>query len=320
MSRDSTQATSGTVDNSGKALLQRPELVLDGRLELQAELQLGLGRTHDLVMSCQEQSKDFASSCLTDRSRPDKLRFPLGHHHPHLRLVADLEERFDVPRKYDQSTSGRIDSTGTAPALSRSSAIAVDSAIRSFVESALRRYPRDVPQRSAYDICSSTSRELRYVRRTSDISRTLPDSKVVAIGVGNSLRATRSHNERMSLTDTRRRRLRILIDQYGSQRRLAEACGFESDNYISQLLSPKKPFGEKVARKIEAATRKPEKWLDSIDEQDLAPPSPWPFGFDRTLWDRLPPAKQREIENAFQQLVLGASVQEAATPVRKRQA
>jgi hypothetical protein len=124
----------------------------------------------------------------------------------------------------------------------------------------------------------------------------------------------------MSLADTRKRRLRLLIGQYGSQKALAEVCGFESDNYLSQLLTPSKPFGEKVARKIERAARKPEKWLDADDAVDKTPPSPWPFGFDRALWDRLPPAKQRELENTFQQLILGASVQEAAAPSRKRQA
>lgn len=124
----------------------------------------------------------------------------------------------------------------------------------------------------------------------------------------------------MSLADTRRRRLRLLIAQYGTQKKLAEICGFESDNYLSQLLTPNKPFGEKVARKIEAAARKPDKWLDMPEDADLSPPTSWPFGFDRTLWDRLPPAKQRELENTFQQLILGASVQEAAAPQKRRPA
>lgn len=122
----------------------------------------------------------------------------------------------------------------------------------------------------------------------------------------------------MSLAENRRRRLRLLISQYGSQKAVADACGFESDNYISQLLTPSKPFGEKAARKIEAGTRKPEKWLDSDDAMDNTAPTQWPFGFDRTLWDRLPPSKKLELENTFQQLILGASVQEAAAPSSKR--
>jgi hypothetical protein len=124
----------------------------------------------------------------------------------------------------------------------------------------------------------------------------------------------------MPIADIRRRRLRLLIREYGSQKALADACRFESDNYISQLLKPKKPFGEKVARKIEAGARKPEKWLDVDEETDNSPPTPWPFGFDKTLWDRLPPAKKTELENTFQQLILGAHVQDAAAPSRKRPA
>jgi hypothetical protein len=246
--------------------------------------------------------------------------------HPHLRVVT-LEGRFEVPRRYDQSTSGRTDSTGTRPPLSRSRAIAVDSAIRCLAEIALRRYPTVVPQRLAYDSWSSGDREFRYRRRTSaligssqDISHTLPDSKVVPLVGGNSHSARRSHNLRMSLADIRKRRLRLLILEFGSQKVLSETCGFESDNYLSQLLSPKKPFGEKVARKIERAARKPEMWLDEDSEADSSLPSAWPFGFDRTLWDRLPTPKKLELENTFQQLILGASVQEAAAPSRKRQA
>jgi hypothetical protein len=124
----------------------------------------------------------------------------------------------------------------------------------------------------------------------------------------------------MSVSDIRRRRLKLLIEQFGSQKALADACGFESDNYLSQLLKPKKSFGERAARRIEAGARKPEKWLDDPGEVDSTPPATWPFGFDRTLWDRLPPPKKRELENAFQQLVLGASVQEAAAPPKKRPA
>src|SRR5689334_1783259 len=99
-----------------------------------------------------------------------------------LRLIINPDFA-DDPLKYAQSTSGRTDSTGTWPPLSRSSAIAVDSAIRSFVESAFRRYPTVVPQREAYDSCSSRSRELRYLRSggNDSMSRTLPYSKETSI-------------------------------------------------------------------------------------------------------------------------------------------
>lgn len=155
---------------------------------------------------------------------------------------------------------------------------------------------------------------------SAGMDTTLPDGKVFPLVGSNSLRRLSSYDVRMSLADIRRQRLRLLIKQYGTQRALADACGFGSDNYLSQLLTPSKPFGEKAARKIEAAARKPLKWLDEDSEADTAPAPVWPFGFDRGLWDRLPPAKKHELENAFQQLVLGASVQEAAAPQKRRPA
>jgi hypothetical protein len=237
-----------------------------------------------------------------------------------LRLAWTNPDLADEPRRYAQSTSGRMDSTGTSPPLSRSSAMAVDSAIRSFVESALRRYPTVVPQRAAYECWASRSRELRYLRsgEGDSIGRTLPYGKEIAIPFGHLPVAAYSYDESMSLSDTRRRRLRLLIGQAGSQKALSEMCGFQSDNYISQLLKPGKSFGEKAARRIEKGARKPEKWLDSDEETDSSPPPIWPFGFDRTLWDRLPPSRQRSLEDSFLTLVLGASVQEASSPPAKR--
>jgi len=257
-------------------------------------------------------------SPISPRYSPDNNR-----PHPHLRVVS-REGLFELPRRYDQSTSGRTDSTDTTPPLSRSSAMAVDSAIRCLAEMALRKYPIVVPQRLAYDSWSSGTREFRYLRSasaligSSDISPTLPCGKVVATPFGHLPGARASYDERVTLHDTRRRRLRLLLRQYGSQKELAAACGFISDNYLSQLLSLKKSFGEKAARKIEQATKKPPGWLDSDEEQDAAPPPMWPFHFDRTLWDRLPESRKRTLEESFLTLVLGASVQEAAAPGPRR--
>lgn len=125
----------------------------------------------------------------------------------------------------------------------------------------------------------------------------------------------------MSLADIRRARLRALIAEMGSQKALADLCGFQSDNYLSQLLSPSKSFGERTARNIERRSGKPEKWLDSFDESAAPQQVVWPFQVvDRALWERLHPLKKRELENTFQQLIIGASVQEAAAPPRKRKA
>lgn len=236
-----------------------------------------------------------------------------------LRLAWDNPDFADDPRKYAQSTSGRMDSTGTFPPLSRSSAMAVDSAIRSFVESAFRKYPADVPQRFAYRSCAATSRELRYVRSggsVGSIEPTLPYSKVFAIPFVHSSTGVDSYDERMDKRATRRRRLALLVSEFRTQEALASAVGFEA-NYISQLLSGKKSFGEKTARKIEKGAKKPEEWLDEDVERPELLAVVWPFAFDRALWDRLPALRRHEMENTFLQLILGASVQEAATPLRK---
>lgn len=65
MDSDSRKATSGTVDDSSQALLQRSKLIRERWLELQAELQLGLRRAHGLVMSCQQRAKDVSGSLRT---------------------------------------------------------------------------------------------------------------------------------------------------------------------------------------------------------------------------------------------------------------
>lgn len=237
-----------------------------------------------------------------------------------LRLAWINPDFTDDPRRYAQSTSGRMDSTGTSPPLSRSSAMAVDSAIRSFVESAFRKYPTVVPQRAAYDSWSSRSRELRYLRSGGEDSMrfTLPYGKESAISFGHLPPEGHSYHGRMSLSDIRRRRLRLLISEFGSQKELAIACSFQSDNYISQLLKPGKSFGEKAAHRIEDGAKKPRGWLDKDETTDTAPPTIWPFSFDRTLWDRLPAHRKRILEESFLTSILGASVQEATVPAEKR--
>jgi hypothetical protein len=254
---------------------------------------------------------DSLNSILSQRNKKNQAS---------LRLAWVNRDLPDVPRRYAQSTSGRMDSTDTAPPLSRSSAIAVDSAIRSFVDKAFRRYPTVVPQRAAYAACSSKSRELRYLRSgcTDSMPPTLPYGKESAIPFGPLPFRPDSYDDSVSLQDVRRRRLRLLINQYGSQKHLAIACGYDSDNYISQLLSGKKSFGEKAARRIEESTKKPKGWLDSDEDMDSSPPPIWPFGFDRTLWDRLPASRQRALEDTFLTMILGASVQEAAGPPARR--
>lgn len=237
---------------------------------------------------------------------------------PHLRLVVNRDALFDEPRKYAQSTSGRISSTKTAPALSRSSAIAVDSAIRSFLEMAFRRYPTDVLQRCAKSTWDSRSSELRYSRSDSMTRGVLLFSNSLAIPIVHSPSGTDSYNaEMVDYPSIRRRRLRELIAEYGSQQALADLLDVQQ-NYVSRLLNPKYSFGEKTARNIEQKTRKPLKWLDDEAQAQTTRSDEWPFSFDKSLWDRLSPQQKREIEASFTRQVLGANIEQAAVGTSRK--
>ena len=106
----------------------------------------------------------------------------------------------------------------------------------------------------------------------------------------------------------------------GKQQAIADHIGVEQ-NYISGLLGQgktKKPFGEKTARRIEKACNKPIGWLDMQSSNEIESQAAWPFSIDPLLWSRLPAHQKREIEAAFAKMVLGASVEQAASPANKR--
>lgn len=144
----------------------------------------------------------------------------------HLRVVT-REGRFAVPRRYAQSTSGRISSMGTAPSLSRESEMAKPSRTRSPVDSTFLKYPTLVSQRSAYDSCCSGLSEFKNARREGyldldSIPRTLPLGNVVSIPTGNLPAGNAGYDggvtESTPLQDriyaARRVRLGELIDAY----------------------------------------------------------------------------------------------------------
>lgn len=155
--------------------------------------------------------------------------------------------------------------------------------------------------------------------------RVLPISNVRAIPFVHFPFGDDEYDEEMLIQETRRRRLRQLLDSEfdGKQQLIADHIGVEQ-NYISGLLGQgktKKPFGEKTARKIERLCGKPAGWLDrDPNEQEAEPTRSWPFSFDPMLWDRLPAHQKRDIEAAFTRMVLGASVEQAASQHRKRRA
>ena len=63
MDSDSRKATTGPIDDSSAALLERSKLVCERGLELQRKLKLSCGRTHELLGTCQQLAKSISESC-----------------------------------------------------------------------------------------------------------------------------------------------------------------------------------------------------------------------------------------------------------------
>lgn len=104
----------------------------------------------------------------------------------------------------------------------------------------------------------------------------------------------------VDIWDVRQRRLRALVDKYGSQSALAKIIGREA-NYISRLLSRgknRKMLQETLARDIEKTLDLPALWLDREDGA-VAPASTWPFKFPRSQYERLSPRDRDKIEAAI---------------------
>lgn len=73
----------------------------------------------------------------------------------------------------------------------------------------------------------------------------------------------------MDIYETRRRRLRLLIDENyeGNQASFSRASGFKSpqiNRWLSKTTTERRTITEDSARKIEAASGKPHGWLDEI--------------------------------------------------------
>lgn len=69
----------------------------------------------------------------------------------------------------------------------------------------------------------------------------------------------------MDVKEIRRRNLEIVLAEIGGPKKLAALVKDTKDwvpNYVSQLKSEKKSFGDKTARKIEEAAGKPRGWMD----------------------------------------------------------
>jgi transcriptional regulator with XRE-family HTH domain len=246
---------------------------------------------------------------------------------PHLRVVTTSGEIAD-PRKYAQSTSGRVSSTGTAPPLSRASEIESDSRMRSLVESALRKYPSEVPQRPAKSSCSLVSSELRYVRKDSiDMARSLPFGNYESIPDGKLPIGICRYHVGMKLDDLDKRRtenfLRLLRDQYRDSPKEFEIATGYSANMVSQIRTGKKFVRDKLARKLEKIAKLPALTFDQ-SEPGMSPSraptrlNSWPLSVPLEQFAALSPKLQRELDEAFTKMVMGAQAQDLISKQAKK--
>lgn len=65
------------------------------------------------------------------------------------------------------------------------------------------------------------------------------------------------------IEDNRYNNLKLLLEEYGSQKHLADALGFSSAGFISALVRKEKDLSEKTCRKWEKLLKKPRLWFDS---------------------------------------------------------
>ena len=70
----------------------------------------------------------------------------------------------------------------------------------------------------------------------------------------------------MEITEIRQKKLAELVATYGSQAKLARACGDVDASFISQLVTGKRNIGEKAARKMEQQLNLQPMYFDILSE------------------------------------------------------
>jgi hypothetical protein len=224
----------------------------------------------------------------------------------------------------------------TAPPLSSSNLIASDSPNRlplglglSESDKTLRMYDKDVPQRAANASCSSVEpRDLRYDLSAS-ITPRLPAGNAKSIpeahlpfGKGAYPFAPMDEN----LNEIRRRRLLLLIEEVGTQAKLASKISAKRKNkkpvdpsYISRMVSEPGSPGRKristdMAREIEDAVGKDIGWLDhdesKVQKRTKFDPN-WPFTIPRETIESMSDDVRGEIDREFTKLVVAALMKRA---------
>lgn len=176
--------------------------------------------------------------------------------YPVLRVVGSAPGELLVPRRYAQSTSGRMVSQRTLPQDSRSTAMASDSAHVRKPYATLRKCPGVVPQDSANLSRASGKSVLRNsLSSIPDYHHTVTN---LSTPNGEFTKRCRSmDNPRMASNpsaEIRRINLKALIERdfENNQSALARLCG-KKPAYINDLVAEgsEKSFGEKAARGIE---------------------------------------------------------------------
>lgn len=187
-------------------------------------------------------------------------------------------------------------------------------------------YPTEVPHRLAKKSCSGTSRELRYVRSAS-ISDSLLGSKILSIPVRTLPIGNRRYNPRMDFDDPldpvrTANFLDILRTEHGgSPKKFEVATGYPA-NMVSQIKNGHKFVGNTLARKLEKLMKKERGVLDSqtdaqIKKSQIAAMAKWPLSISIADFEALSPKTQRELDDAFTKMVIGAQAQETLNKQRK---
>lgn len=247
--------------------------------------------------------------------------------HPHLRLVVVRGETLEDPRRYAQSTSGLVCSTGTSPPLSRSSEIASDSRIRSFVDRTLRKYPSEVSQRLANEMRSGTGSPSRNVRSNEyvgvAIAHIVPDGTSRSIPRDKIPNGMTPYNRPMDKGELRRLNfVRILHEKYGGRPSVCHAATGISENVISQLKNGHKRVireqaGAAYEKKMKLEPGELERPINPENASKISVQRIWPLSVAVETFESLSPKMQQEIDEAFTRMVMGAQSQDL---LRKQEA
>lgn len=184
--------------------------------------------------------------------------------HPHLRVVT-REGRFEVPRRYAQSTSGRSDSTTTLPPDSRSMRTAKSSPQVLSPYAMLFRCPTVVSQRSAK---SARSGGVKVSMKNSlnsiaDYHHMVTESATPFREFTNwCSSADNNHMTREEKAVVRRTNLRRFVDTQlgGNVSELARLYARHMQNeprpgFFNEVLKGKRGIAETLADNVEAAVR-----------------------------------------------------------------